>query len=704
MQFLFRVILLAGAVLLMSTQTRTSHAAAPAAAAIQPQLTSHNISISIDISTLTVKGRDLITLNNRPESLKLVIRRGSSIDTATAEGRRLKVIVKESASKGLNETVIKLPAAPKGGRDAPITIELGFHGSFSPVSGAREKIRRGVAFVDDGVIGEEGVFLPSDSAWFPREEAAMAVYDAVISLPMDYTTVMEGSLIRSVTSDGIKTEEWKTDSPSMGLNLVAGRYTVTKETYKGIEIGTFFFEKDDTLTRTYINKTKGYLDMYAWLIGPYPFKKFAIVESFLPTGYGMPSFTLLGSAVIRLPFIPDTSLGHEIAHNWWGNSVYSAGSGGNWTEALTTFTADYLYAEKKGADREFRFLKLLGYKNFAEAAPLTLGEFSDATEPVSRAIGYNKGAMLFVMLRDEVGTDAFSTGLRAFYSEFRFKNASWADIRRSFEKASGKDLGWFFDQWLGRPGGPAISIEGPILKWDKGAKYLIQFTIRQTNPHTLTLPVRFETTAGVVRLNIKVSKEVEPVYAELAAAPLAFEIDPDYGVFRILSDAETPASLSSCFGDRNAVIVVPSQKEAADKYEALASLISKDYGAAIAAADDVASYEGKTVFILGGPGENPAFDLVKERLPKETSIDGALLRLADGAYDMNGGLFALALKDTKGGRRAVCAFFGAGSKETVFETGKRLRYFGESSWLVFNGGSSPTKGRFSGKNSLRHEF
>ncbi|MBI5886891.1 MAG: hypothetical protein HZB85_09975, partial [Deltaproteobacteria bacterium] len=212
MHLLFRVIILAGAVLIsISTQTQTSLAAA---STVQPQPASHKISISVDISNLTVKGRDSITLNSRPKSLTLVIRQGSSIDTATVEGRRLKVIVKDSASKGLTEAVITLPALPKDVQGAPVTIEVGFHGSFSPVSAAREKIKRGVAFVDDGVIGEEGVFLPSDSAWFPREEGVMAVYDAAISLPDDYTTVMEGSLIKSATTNGIKTEEWKTDDPS----------------------------------------------------------------------------------------------------------------------------------------------------------------------------------------------------------------------------------------------------------------------------------------------------------------------------------------------------------------------------------------------------------------------------------------------------------------------------------------------------------
>ena len=62
--------------------------------------------------------------------------------------------------------------------------------------------------------------------------------------------------------------------------------------------------------------------MYEEMIGAYPYAKFATVENWFPTGYGMPGWTLLGSQVLRLPFIPTTSFGHEIAHNWWGNSVF----------------------------------------------------------------------------------------------------------------------------------------------------------------------------------------------------------------------------------------------------------------------------------------------------------------------------------------------------------------------------------------------
>ena len=60
------------------------------------------------------------------------------------------------------------------------------------------------------------------------------------------------------------------------------------------------------------------------MIGPYPYGTSRLSRISFPTGYGMPSFTLLGSSVIRLPFVPYASLGHEIARSWWGNSVFIA--------------------------------------------------------------------------------------------------------------------------------------------------------------------------------------------------------------------------------------------------------------------------------------------------------------------------------------------------------------------------------------------
>jgi aminopeptidase N len=107
-------------------------------------------------------------------------------------------------------------------------------------------------------------------------------------------------------------------------------------------------EPDATLARPYLDATADYIRFYSQLIGPYPYAKFALVENFWETGYGMPSFTLLGSKVIRLPLILHSSYPHEILHNWWGNGVYVDTAGGNWSEGLTSYLADHLIREQQG--------------------------------------------------------------------------------------------------------------------------------------------------------------------------------------------------------------------------------------------------------------------------------------------------------------------------------------------------------------------
>ena len=78
------------------------------------------------------------------------------------------------------------------------------------------------------------------------------------------------------------------------------------------------------------------------------------MENFWETGYGMPSFTLLGQQVIRFPFILHSSYPHEILHNWWGNGVFVDYAGGNWCEGLTAYLADHLIAEQRGQGAEHR--------------------------------------------------------------------------------------------------------------------------------------------------------------------------------------------------------------------------------------------------------------------------------------------------------------------------------------------------------------
>ena len=175
-------------------------------------------------------------------------------------------------------------------------------------------------------------------------------------------------------------------------------------------------EPDAALARKYLDTTHQYIALYDALIGPYPFKKFAMVENFWETGYGMPSFTLLGSRVIRFPFILSSSYPHEILHNWWGNSVYVDYDSGNWAEGLTSYLADHLIKEQRGGGSEYRRNTLQKYTDYvSRQGDFPLTAFRSRHSARTEAVGYGKTLMLFHMLRRQLGDAAFEQGLQAFY-------------------------------------------------------------------------------------------------------------------------------------------------------------------------------------------------------------------------------------------------------------------------------------------------
>ena len=116
---------------------------------------------------------------------------------------------------------------------------------------------------------------------------------------------------------------WQTEHPLPALTLAAGPYRIAEDRAGPIPIYTFFTAAHADLAKVYLQSVAADLALYQKLFGPYPFAKFAVVENFFPTGYGFPSWTLLGSSIVPLPFIVTTSLAHEIAHSWWGNGVRS---------------------------------------------------------------------------------------------------------------------------------------------------------------------------------------------------------------------------------------------------------------------------------------------------------------------------------------------------------------------------------------------
>jgi aminopeptidase N len=316
------------------------------------------------------------------------------------------------------------------------------------------------------VASPEGSFLPAAARWYP-DAGVPFTYRITVNLPPGQKGLVEGDLVKESDAADPYRAEFDFPHPADGIHLMAGPYAVGERTLKlgsrSIRVRTWFHPELAPLAQGYLDDSARYIERYSRLIGDYPFGMFSVVSSPTPTGFGMPTLTYLGRDVLKLPFIRATSLGHEVLHNWWGNGVYPDWDKGNWSEGLTTFLADYAYKEDESEDaaREMR----LGWLRDLAAVPpgedTALKDFRSRRHGIASIIGYNKAAMVFLMLRDRIGREAFERGLRIFWQKKRFQTASWADLEAAFAEASGKPLGDFFRQWVQQPGSPPFAGADP---------------------------------------------------------------------------------------------------------------------------------------------------------------------------------------------------------------------------------------------------
>ena len=233
-----------------------------------------------------------------------------------------------------------------------------------------------------GTITAQGVFLAGSSFWYPHIEGELLTFDLSLRLPQGWYGMSQGERVAREAGTDRSREQWRCDRPQQEIYLVAGKFTEYTQAANGVQAQVLLRQPDPALAQQYLDATADYVRLYSELIGPYPYKKFALVENFWETGYGMPSFTLLGPKVIRFPFILHSSYPHEILHNWWGNGVYVDYERGNWAEGLTSYLADHLIKEQRGEGVEYRRTTLQKYTDYVrQQQDFPLTAFRSRTVP-----------------------------------------------------------------------------------------------------------------------------------------------------------------------------------------------------------------------------------------------------------------------------------------------------------------------------------
>jgi hypothetical protein len=495
------------------------------------------------------------------------------------------------------------------------------------------------------------------------------------------------------TRDGKTYSVWAVDFPLDELSISAGPYSVGERTVNGIEIITYFYPETQELSESYLDATARYLVFYENLIGPYPFPKFAVVENFFPTGYGFPSYTLLGSTVIRLPFIIETSLGHEVAHSWWGNSVLIDYPQGNWSEGLTTYVSDYLYKENSSAE-EAKEYRLQTMRNFAtlvhDGNDFPLDRFQGRYDPASQAIGYGKGAMVFHMIRKKLGDKAFWDALREVYKEKRFQRASWHDFQKAFERKGESPMQDFFDQWVHRKGAPLLSLDSVAIE-PLGELFKVRAFIIQKEPvFNLDLDVVIESESLRGHKDVRLSGSAILFEVPSFGRPLRLAVDPDFHVFRTLYPSEIPPTVHSLKGSNSLLIVLSEawQERGVELAKKLAlSLGVKTYRTILEKNLHDHDDTNENLLYIGFPE--------KTRFPID-AIPGLLVKaeefaLQDRTFENPSDVFFGVFKYGRDKDCVVALFLPLGT-EGVEDVAGKITHYGKYSYLVFREGKNEMKG------------
>lgn len=608
----------------------------------------------------------------------------------------------------------------------PVTLSYA-----GPIHGDLKRVTEGMGrerHWTRGLISAEGVVLDGGSGWYPRFEDALYRFRLQVDLPPGWSAVSQGAGPDpttgldsfppgagpdSTTPAGADPERvrvtWREDRPQDDIYLIAAPFTPYVQPTAHGEAQVFLRAPDEALARRYLDATADYLALYSDLLGPYPYAKFALVENFWETGYGMPSFTLLGPQVIRLPFILHSSYPHEILHNWWGNSVYIDYATGNWSEGLTAYLADHLLKEREGQGAQYRRDSLQAYADHArEGEDFPLSAFRGRHGTASQAIGYGKSLMLFHMLRRDLGDANFIAGLRRFHADNAFRTAGYEQLRNAFEQVSGRDLRTFFAAWTQRTGAPVLALSGvkvakvaptstevaiPDLAQEDpapGARpkdgYRLRGQVEQTQPEPpfpLTLPLVIHLENGsLVQRRLPMAGRVLDLDLDLPAAPLRLALDPEFDLFRHLAAGENPPSLSALFGAERGLMVLAAGETpalAAGYRHLAASWLDRASGWELVRDTDLERLPAdRPVWLLGWSNRFlPALAAI------DPGIDSARRRLTLGDQIIEGEDASLALVREQAGR--PLGLIATSTAAALPGLARKLPHYGKYGYLVFAG-------------------
>lgn len=373
-----------------------------------------------------------------------------------------------------------------------------------------------------------------------------ATCEFIVEAPAHYQVVSNG-LLQSIENlpENRKRSHWQTQVPMPTKVMVIGvaRFAVeTAGIHNGKEIQSWVYAQNREAGFHDFAQAVRVVELFANRIGPFPYAKLANVQSRTKYG-GMENAGAIFYNEKRITGKRDNEslIAHEIAHQWFGDSVTEADWHHVWlSESFATYFSwvfdEFTYGRerlvedlKRGRERVLKF-----YQQYPES-PIVDSTITDLNNLLN-ANTYPKGAWVLHMLRGLIGEEAFWQGIRDFYGKYRDKNVLTKDFQQVMEEAASADLTWFFQQWIHQPGQPKYKGHWHF----NPATNELEIQISQVQKEFFTMPVQIridwlDAKSPPFETSVLLDKRKNIHKIKLAKMPSDVILDPN---FWVLHEAE----------------------------------------------------------------------------------------------------------------------------------------------------------------------
>jgi aminopeptidase N len=389
--------------------------------------------------------------------------------------------------------------------------------------------------------------------WLPVVDhpSDKALIEFIVTAPDRYQVVGSGALVEETDlNDGRRLTHWRSTKPLATKVAVIGaaRFAVSYvDEFEGVPIQTWVYPQDKDAGFYDYALAEPVLRFFVSRLGEFPYSKLANVQS--KTRYGgmeNASNIFYSEASVTGTRSSEELIAHEIAHQWFGDSVTEIDWPHIWLSEgfatyLTALYVEHTYGHDRFDDLMSRNRETVVAFSRRVQLPVILDPAPENLLELLSPNSYQKGGWVLHMLRSHVGTEVFWDGLRAYYERYSDGNASTEDFKDVMEDMSGLDLEWFFEQWLERPGQPAF--EGSWSVDASSGELRVELSQVQDG-QTFQVPVEFGIYSSTSTDPIIVSAEVDE-----RQESFSFSVEVDRITY-VRMDPHTRLLMQSDFGPR----------------------------------------------------------------------------------------------------------------------------------------------------------